>query len=129
MSGSFVFRRGVGTQMLMVSSSFTTAKSVVASSLPLSRRVLTSAVETSGMYERPSSIACDFADVEVDAGRVEPGLGELDGQWQSDIAQSNHAGSCPAGLDFVREELRRVLTCDLTPGECAEPNGAQRLPE
>ena len=103
MSGSFVLRSGVGTQMLMVSSSFTTAKSVVASSLPLSRSALTSAVETSGMYERPSSIACDLADVEVDAGRVEPRLGELDGERQSDVAQANDSGSGPAGLDFLEK--------------------------
>ena len=34
MSGSFVFRSGVGTQMLIVSSSATTPKSVVARSRP-----------------------------------------------------------------------------------------------
>ena len=34
MSGSLVLRSGVGTQMLMVSSSVTAAKSVVARSLP-----------------------------------------------------------------------------------------------
>ena len=60
MSGSFVLRSGVGTQMLMVSRSFTTAKSVVASSVPQSLRVLTSADGTSGMYDRRSSMACTF---------------------------------------------------------------------
>ena len=50
MSGSFVLRSGVGTQMLIVSRSLTTAKSVVASSLPaLVEERLTSAVATSGM--------------------------------------------------------------------------------
>jgi hypothetical protein len=57
MSGSFVFRSGVGTQMLMVSSSLTMEKSLVASSLPAARRAWTSAVWTSGIYERPSAIA------------------------------------------------------------------------
>ncbi len=36
MSGSLVFLSGVGTQMLMVSSSSTAEKSVVARSLPVS---------------------------------------------------------------------------------------------
>ena len=49
MSGSFVLRSGVGTQMLMVSSSLTMAKSVVASSLPALVSAMTSAVATSGM--------------------------------------------------------------------------------
>ncbi len=49
MSGSLVLRSGVGTQMLMVSSSLTTAKSVVASSRPACFSAVTSAVETSGM--------------------------------------------------------------------------------
>ncbi len=49
MSGSFVLRSGVGTQMLIVSSSRTIEKSVVASSLFAWRRLRTSALETSGM--------------------------------------------------------------------------------
>ena len=60
MSGSFVLRNGVGTQMLIVSSSFTIEKSVVASSLPAFRKATTSAVATSGMYERPCSMASIF---------------------------------------------------------------------
>jgi hypothetical protein len=49
MSGSFVLRSGVGTQMLTVSSSLTTAKSVVARSVPAFFSARTAAVETSGM--------------------------------------------------------------------------------
>ena len=62
MSGSLVLRSGVGTQMLMVSSSSTTEKSVVARSLPAS---------TSG----PSVGAADIADVGiagVDAAQSSP---------------------------------------------------------
>jgi hypothetical protein len=49
MSGSFVLRSGVGTQMLIVSSSATIEKSVVASSLPSRVSAWTSVVGTSGM--------------------------------------------------------------------------------
>ena len=49
MSGSFVLFNGVGTQMLIVSSSRTTAKSVVACRRPVLLRHATSSVETSGM--------------------------------------------------------------------------------
>ncbi len=44
MSGSLVLRSGVGTQMLMVSSSATAAKSVVARILPASTSGFSTAV-------------------------------------------------------------------------------------
>ena len=55
------------------------------------------------MYERPFLDRLDLADVEVDAGRVEPGLGELDGQRQADVSQADDAGACPARLDFLEK--------------------------
>ena len=91
MSGSFVLRSGVGTQMLMVSSSLTTEKSVVASSLPLP----VSALHVGGRDVRNVGASfrdgLDLPDVEVDAGRVEPGLGELDGERQTDVAEPDDA--------------------------------------
>jgi hypothetical protein len=60
MSGSFVLRSGVGTQMLIVSSAATTEKSVVASRRPASRNACRVAVGTSGMYERPSVSVSTF---------------------------------------------------------------------
>ena len=87
MSGSLVLRSGVGTQMLMVSSSRTAEKSVVARSLP--------------DLTRPASVALgNIADVgiagvdaarlfvaDVDSGHGESGLGELHRQRQADVSQ------------------------------------------
>ena len=49
MSGSFVLRSGVGTQMLTVSSSRMTEKSVVAVNLPASMSSRSDSVGTSSM--------------------------------------------------------------------------------
>ena len=45
----------------------------------------------------------DFPAVEVDTRRPEPGLGQLDGKRQSDIAQSNDARACASSFDFVQQ--------------------------
>ena len=58
MSGSFVLRSGVGTQMLTVSSSFSTAKSVVADNRSGARSAATSSLDTSGMCDCPLLITC-----------------------------------------------------------------------
>ena len=57
MSGSLVFRSGVGTQMFTVSISASALKSVVARSFSRSTRPATSALGTSGMYDVPRLIA------------------------------------------------------------------------
>ena len=62
MSGSLVLRSGVGTQMLMVSSSSTAEKSVVARSLPDS---------TSGAEDRAGNVA-DVGLAGVDAAGPSP---------------------------------------------------------
>src|SRR5215472_618804 len=54
MSGSLVFRSGVGTQMLIVSNSEMTLKSVVAQSLPALTSASTSDGATSCTYESPA---------------------------------------------------------------------------
>ena len=91
MSGSLVLRRGVGTQMLMVSRSRTAPKSVVARSLPACTSV--------GQYRAGDIAHIGFARidarglarVEVDAGDGEAGLGELHGQRQSHISEPDDA--------------------------------------
>ena len=103
MSGSFVLRSGVGTQMLMVSRSLTTAKSVVASSLPAVAQSLDVGGRHVGDVRAALLDRRHLAPVEVDAGRVEPGLREFDGEWQSDVSQSDHSGSCAAGLDLLEK--------------------------
>ena len=117
MSGSLVLRSGVGTQMLMVSRSLTTAKSVVASSRPACFSAVTSAVETSGMYDRPASISVDLPLVEVDAGRVEAGARQLHGERQADITEADDTGSGTARLNLLQQggcELRHSMLLDLT---------------
>src|SRR4051794_35332535 len=92
MSGSLVLRSGVGTQMLIVSSSRTMAKSVVASSRPFDRSAWTSAVATSGI----GSAVVDrlhLAWIEVDPRRVEARLAQFDGQRQADVAEADDAGT------------------------------------
>ena len=54
MSGSFVLRSGVGTQMFTVSAFARTEKSVVAERRPAARSAWMSAVATSAMYDVPS---------------------------------------------------------------------------
>ena len=60
MSGSLVLRSGVGTQMLMVSSSATTAKSVVASSVPAWRGACDVGAGHIGNVGPPSVMALTF---------------------------------------------------------------------
>ena len=109
MSGSLVLRSGVGTQMLMVSRSRTTEKSVVARKRWCLPSLATSAEGTSCTYDsprlRPSTLDC----LHVDAGDVESGLGELDRQRQADIAQPDDADAGGFRFDFPFE---RFECCD-----------------
>jgi hypothetical protein len=61
MSGSFVFLSGVGTQMLIVSTSASAAKSAVARSMPFATSCATRSVGTSSMYDAPRLIESTFA--------------------------------------------------------------------
>ena len=45
----------------------------------------------------------DLAAIEIDAGRVEPRLGELHGKGQPDVSQADDAGSRPATRDLFLE--------------------------
>ena len=93
MSGSLVFRSGVGTQMLTVSSVSTTAKSVVA------RRRLsrTSARDLLRRHVGDVRLAAvdrvDLPGVEIDADGLEAGARELDGERQADVAEPDDAGA------------------------------------
>ena len=107
MSGSFVLRSGVGTQMLIVSSSATHEKSVVARSWPSATSRATSSVATSGMYERALADRLDLAPVEVDAGRVEAGAGKLHRERQADVAEPDDADARGARRQLPAE--RAVL--------------------
>ncbi len=82
MSGSLVLRSGVGTQMLMVSSSRTTEKSVVALNRFSAMSFATSAEGTSCTCDSPRFRPSTFGLQHVDAGDREAGVGELDRQRQ-----------------------------------------------
>ena len=83
--------------MLMVSSSATIAKSVVASSLPacVQRR------DVGGRHVgdvRPALVdRLDLPRVEIDAGCVKPAAAELDGERQPDVAEADDAGAARYG--------------------------------
>ena len=81
----------MGTQMSTVSTSASSAKSVVARRYPDSTTALTSSPGTSPIYDSPRLICSTFYGVDVERHRLHPGLGELDRQRQPDIAQTDHA--------------------------------------
>ena len=110
MSGSLVLRSGVGTQMLMVSSSSTAEKSVVARSLPdfTSGPRVDAGNVADVRIARVDAAGLLFA--EIDAGDRESGFGEFHRQRQADIAQSDDADAGGAGADlFLRARRRRLL--------------------
>ncbi len=100
MSGSLVLRKGVGTQMLMVSRSFTAAKSVVALSM--------SAFDQRRERARRDVLNITFAFVElryfalvnIDADDAEPRRGELHRQRQADVAQPHDTHTRRLVLDL-----------------------------
>ena len=100
MSGSLVLRSGVGTQILTVSRSRTTPKSVVARSLPVLTSVCQRGARNIAHVGFARVDALDLAASQIDAGNRETCLGELDGQGQAHVAQPHdpHAGA--AGSDF-----------------------------
>ncbi len=99
MSGSLVLRRGVGTQMLMVSSASNGGE-------------IGGGAQFAGVDDFGERGAGDVADVgiagvdavdlvgiDVDSDHVETRLGELHGQRQANVAQAHHArrGRCASG--------------------------------
>ena len=107
MSGSFVLRSGVGTQMLTVSS--------VADDGEVGRGAEAARAHRSCGHLAPrarrecrtrrASIALDLPGVEIDADRLEAASRKLDGQRQADIAEPDDAdaGGPRAKLLFERE--------------------------
>ena len=75
---------------------------------PASRNWATSAVGTSGMYDSPRLIGVDLARVEVDAGRLEAGARQLDGERQADVAEADHADVGGAADGVSARGLQRV---------------------
>ena len=115
MSGSLVLRSGVGTQMLTVSSSAITWKSVVARSLPW----LTSGSQDFGRNVPNIGIARvdtgDLSLVHVDPGDGESRLGELHRQGQADVAQPDHADPGRVRPNPALQFQSDSLTQDRTP--------------
>ena len=99
MSGSFVLRSGVGTQMLTVSSPATTLKSVVAVSRPSLSSARTSADGTSGMYDSPHAMAAIFRLSRSIPVHVRPLRAKFDRQRKSDVAETDDADACPPVLN------------------------------
>ena len=91
MSGSFVLRSGVGTQMLMVSSSRRSAEVGRRAKLAGLPSAATSAVDTSGMYEWPALIASIFRVSRSMPMAWKPAARELDRERQSDVAEADDA--------------------------------------
>ena len=112
MSGSFVLRSGVGTQMLIVSSVLTTEKSVVASNFPARVSVSTSCVETSGMYDWPFDRP-DLSIVEVDSRDLEANFRKFDSEWKPDVSEPDDADVRLSSLDFLQQIAPRSDSCPL----------------
>ena len=111
MSGSLVLRSGVGTQMLMVSSSRDDGE-------------VSGGVEASGLHELGNFAAGNVLDVglaaheavdarllQVDAGDVETGLGEFHCQGQADIAEPDDAYAGGFRFDLLFECLKGAHGC------------------
>ena len=117
MSGSFVFRSGVGTQMLMVSSVLTTEKSVVASSLPdASQRldVLRRDVRYVGLAAVDSP---RLPIVEIDPGDSEADFGEFNCQRQTDVSKADDPDMGLSALDFPQQIARDLIHAQLLLGQ------------
>jgi len=85
MSGSFVLRRGVGTAMLMVSSSEMTEKSVVAHRWPASTCAARRRPERPG-YRSRRRWCVHFRALDVNAGDGEASAGEFHRQGEAHVA-------------------------------------------
>ena len=98
MSGSLVLRSGVGTQMLIVSSSATTPKSVVARSVPAgdagARRPRSG---RPGCTTCPALIASIFRASRSMPVVVEAGAREFDRERQADVAEADDADRARCG--------------------------------
>ena len=101
MSGSLVLRSGVGTQMLMVSSSRTTEKSVVARNFFCADK-LRDLSRGDVLHMRLAAIqAVDLGLQHVNPGHGKAGVGELHRQRQADVAQPDNAHPGRLGFDLL----------------------------
>ena len=112
MSGSFVFRSGVGTQMLMVSSAATAPKSVVARSRPAGDELRDLGGRHVGDVRRARVDRVDLPRVEVDADGVEAGARELDGERQTDVAEADDADAGAVRVNPIEQFDQRQVTSE-----------------
>ncbi len=107
MSGSLVLRSGVGTAMLMVSSSQHGGK--IGGGAQLARLAPAGPVFARDIADvriaRIDAAGLFFA--QVDAGDVKAGLGELDSQRKADISQPYHPDARIARLNLFFQQLGR----------------------
>ena len=101
MSGSLVLRRGVGTQISMVSRVRMTEKSVVARSFPHLTRGVKTAVGDVFDVGMAGVELIDFGLLDVDADDIETGFGEFDRERQTDVAEAEDAHAGFFVSDFV----------------------------
>ena len=99
-----VLRSGVGTQMLMVSSVRDDRRRRWS---PTAGPALWNSRDVGRRYVLDVGLAAvdrvDLARVEIDAGGVEPGARELDGQRQADVAETDDADAGGAAGEFLAE--------------------------
>ena len=108
MSGSLLFRSGVGTQMMM-------ASAVAACSNDVERgepaRPATSGARASrGDVDQVGLTAVQQADplqVQIDAAHREAGLGELDREAQTDVTETDDADARGARLELFEQAIGR----------------------
>ena len=106
MSGSRVLDSGVGTAIEIASTSAQPRfSSVVASNAPLRTSAATSDAGTSWMCDSPAIRSVHDTLAHVVADHVESGLGELDGQRKTDVAQSDDADDGRPVLDALQQSL------------------------
>ena len=103
MSGSLVLRSGVGTQMLIVSSSVDDGE--VGGRVELARRAqrLDVGARHIGNVGAPFHDGVDLPLIQIDSGGVKPGLAELHRQRQTDVPQADHARAGAARFNFLQQ--------------------------
>ena len=105
MSGSFVFRSGVGTQMMMASAVAACSNDVE----PESRPAATSGAEGLGGDVDQVGLAAvqqvDALQIQIDAAYREAGLGELDREAQTDVTETDDADARGARLELFEQGI------------------------
>ena len=93
--------------MLMVSTPASPAKSVVAESVIPSTMERRSSDLTSEMYDLPSRDGLRPFRVDIKADGRQAGPGKLDREGQTDVAETDHACSCPFLPNPIEQRVSR----------------------